>query len=76
MCYIAFIGHSLHWRYIKAALQEYVINKFITDLNPKPGNAYGPTNVTKRTDPYVLLHLDALQLLKIYRIGSRTNSNL
>ena len=25
MCYIAFIGHSLHWRYINAALQEYVI---------------------------------------------------
>ena len=25
MCYIAFIGHSLHWRYINAALQEYVM---------------------------------------------------
>ena len=25
MCYILFISHSLHWRYIKIALQEYVI---------------------------------------------------
>ena len=25
MCYIVFISHSLHWRYIKTALQEYVI---------------------------------------------------
>ena len=24
-----FISHSLHWRYIKTALQEYVIKKFI-----------------------------------------------
>ena len=29
MCYIAFIRHSLHWRYINAALQEYVINIYI-----------------------------------------------
>ena len=29
MCYIVFISHSLHWRYIKAALQEYVITKLI-----------------------------------------------
>ena len=27
MCYIVFISHSLHWHYIKTALQEYVINK-------------------------------------------------
>ena len=25
MCYIVFISHSLHWHYIKTALQEYVI---------------------------------------------------
>ena len=25
MCYIVFISHSLHWRYIKIALQEYVM---------------------------------------------------
>ena len=25
MCYIVFISDSLHWRYIKIALQEYVI---------------------------------------------------
>ena len=24
MCYIVFISHSWHWRYIKIALQEYV----------------------------------------------------
>ena len=28
MCYIVFISHSLHWRYIKIALQEYVIKRF------------------------------------------------
>ena len=27
MCYIVFISHSLHWRYIKIALQEYVIKE-------------------------------------------------
>ena len=32
MCYIVFISHSLHWRYIKTALQEHVIN-FITRLS-------------------------------------------
>ena len=26
MCYIVFISHSLHWRYIKIALRKYVIN--------------------------------------------------
>ena len=30
MCYIVFIIHSLHWRYIKIALQEYVTTVFIT----------------------------------------------
>ena len=29
MCYIVFISHSLHWHYIKTALQEYVINGVI-----------------------------------------------
>ena len=28
MCNIVFISHSLHWRYIKTALQEYVIMTF------------------------------------------------
>ena len=28
MSYIVFISHSLHWRYIKTALQEYVIISF------------------------------------------------
>ena len=28
MCYIVSISHSLHWCYIKAALQEYVIMLF------------------------------------------------
>ena len=28
MCYIVFISHSLHWHYIKTALQEYVIKYF------------------------------------------------
>ena len=27
MCYIVLISHSLHWRYIKTAFQEYVIKK-------------------------------------------------
>ena len=27
MCYIVIISHSLHWRCIKIALQEYVIMK-------------------------------------------------
>ena len=31
MCYIVFISHSLHRRYIKIVLQEYVIKDF-TDL--------------------------------------------
>ena len=29
MCYIVFISHSLHWCYIKTALQEYVMNLMI-----------------------------------------------
>ena len=29
MCYIVFISHSLHWRYVKIALQEYVIKASI-----------------------------------------------
>ena len=29
MCYIVFISYSLHWRYIKTALQEYVIKSII-----------------------------------------------
>ena len=29
MCYIVFISHSLHWRYIKTALQDYVITNII-----------------------------------------------
>ena len=36
MCYIVFISHSLHWHYIKTALQEYVIKsvrKEFQDLN-------------------------------------------
>ena len=28
MCYIVFISHSLHWRYIEIALEEYVINPY------------------------------------------------
>ena len=32
MCYIVFISHSLHWRYIKIALQEYVIKRLIAAL--------------------------------------------
>ena len=30
MCYIVFIGHSLHWHYIKIALRKYVINNVIS----------------------------------------------
>ena len=30
MCYIVYITRSLHWRYIKTALQEYVINRIKT----------------------------------------------
>ena len=29
MCYIVFISHSLHWCYIKIALQEYVMTLLI-----------------------------------------------
>ena len=29
MYYIVFLSHSLHWRYIKIAFQEYVIMLFI-----------------------------------------------
>ena len=25
MCYIVFLSHSLHWRFVKIALREYVI---------------------------------------------------
>ena len=32
MCYIVFISHSLHWRYIKIALQEYVKNVYTGDI--------------------------------------------
>ena len=28
MCYIVFVSHSLHWRYIKTTLQKYVIMHF------------------------------------------------
>ena len=28
MCYIVFVRHSLHWRYIKIALRKYVITIF------------------------------------------------
>ena len=31
-CYIVFVSHSLHWRCIKTALQEYVITQFIIYL--------------------------------------------
>ena len=33
MCYIVFITHSLDWRYIKTALQEYVISEDIKHLS-------------------------------------------
>ena len=32
MCYIVFVSHSLHWRYIKTALQEYVIKVFLATI--------------------------------------------
>ena len=32
MCYIVFISQSLHWRYNKTALQEYVINFLIKKI--------------------------------------------
>ena len=33
MCYIVFISHSLHWRYIKIALRKYVNKPFYNTLN-------------------------------------------
>ena len=33
MCYIVFISHSLHWHYIKTALQENVIKENIHIIN-------------------------------------------
>ena len=39
MCYIVFISHSLHLRYIKTALQEYVINTIET--RDKSFNCFG-----------------------------------
>ena len=30
LCYIVFINHSLHWRYIKITLRKYIINGNIT----------------------------------------------
>ena len=47
MCYIVFISHSLHWRYIKTALHEYVIKLFrivllllycVRSISNLPGN--------------------------------------
>ena len=32
MCYIVFISHSLHWRYIKIALGDYVIIQIISTV--------------------------------------------
>ena len=32
MCYNLFIGHSLHWPYIKIALQEYVTDNDISQI--------------------------------------------
>ena len=29
MCYIVFVSHSLHWRYIKIALRKYVIKIYL-----------------------------------------------
>ena len=37
MCYIVFISHSLQWRYIKIALQEYVINQIKLFMNQNLG---------------------------------------
>ena len=38
MCYIAFISHSLHWRYIKIALRNYVIKlRYSTILTQRRG---------------------------------------
>ena len=31
MCYMVFVSHSLHWQYIKIALQEYVIKVVTTN---------------------------------------------
>ena len=73
-----FKSRVLTWadEYLKSNDIDDITYKFITDVNPEPGNARYLWNVTQRTDPYVLLHLDAIQLLKIYHISSRTNSNL
>ena len=53
MCYIVFISHSLDWRYIKTALQEYVINNHKTDIcNPETDTIYADKHfnecITKR----------------------------
>ena len=37
MCYIVYISHSLHWHYIKTALQEYVVNENIEKTRKKAG---------------------------------------
>ena len=73
-----FKSKVLTWadEYLKSNDTDDIANKFITDVNRKPGNAYGLMKCHKKNSPYVLLHLDAIQLLKIYHIGSRTNSNL
>ena len=45
MCYIAFIGHSLHWHYINTALQEYVIM-----LNKAAEELPSESDITKADD--------------------------
>ena len=73
-----FKSKVLTWadEYLKSNDIDDTTYKFITDINPKPGNAYGLMKCHKENRPLRIIHLDAIQLLKIYHSGSMTNLNL
>ena len=47
--------------------------KFITDINPKPGNAYGLLRCYKENRPQRIIAPGCNTAFEIYYIGSRTN---
>ena len=60
MCYIVFISHRLHWRYIKIALRKYVINpvigSYISFRTPWGFASYQQIKVKYQfSDSYVML---------------------
>ena len=66
MCYIVFITNSLHWRYIKTALQEYVIIYFKIHgkrlARPIRGEAVIVLIIIVISTPYVLLQDEVIEI--------------